>query len=73
MSSDSIKSNSQNIENRSYEINLNSLRFNYANIIIPFSKFIKDGEMYTKSKKNNFKKLSKYSEEFRDILKKELF
>ena len=71
MSSDSIKSKNQNIQTRYYEDNLNSDRFNYAEIIIPFSKFITNRTIYSGS--NNFQKSPEKNDiDIKTILKGEL-
>jgi len=48
-------------------------KFNLSNYTIPFSQFKMKSNSEESTRKINIKKLSKYSDEFRDILKKELF
>ena len=71
MSSDSIKSNSQSMEKRSYDVSVNSNKFNYSKLIIPFSKFITNRTIYSQS--SNFQKSpEKNYIDIKSILKGEL-
>lgn len=48
-------------------------KFTLSNYTIPFSQFKMNSKTDESTREINIKKLSKYSDEFRDILKKELF
>lgn len=47
-------------------------KFNISSFTIPFSKFKSNSKSFEENRTNNIKKLSKYSKEFKDILRKEL-
>lgn len=59
------------MESRSYAVSLNSDRFNYSKLIIPFSKFITNRTIYSES--NNFQNSpDKKDIDIKTILKGEL-
>ncbi|MBD3213564.1 MAG: hypothetical protein GF311_13230 [Candidatus Lokiarchaeota archaeon] len=64
---ESVISSKRNIKPDFYDF-----AFNISKYTLPFSYFKMDSRFDENSRKNNIKKLAKYSEEFKNILKKEL-